>query len=133
VPLKGKRILIPRARVARDVLPEALRQRGARVEVVEAYRTILPPESVERARRIFEHHPPTLAIFTSSSTVQNLFQLLPEQELRQYLSRIKIASIGPVTSRTLRERGLAVNIEPGQYTVPALVTAIQSALEKPHA
>ncbi|MSO20113.1 MAG: uroporphyrinogen-III C-methyltransferase [Acidobacteria bacterium] len=124
VPLKGKRILMPRARVARDVLPDALRARGARVDVVEAYRSVLPQDSAQRAQVIFERHAPTLAVFTSSSAVNNLFKLLPEAELRRHLDSVKIASIGPITSQTLRDHGLAVSMEPAEHTVPALVRAI---------
>ncbi|OFV97847.1 MAG: uroporphyrinogen-III C-methyltransferase [Acidobacteria bacterium RIFCSPLOWO2_02_FULL_60_20] len=127
-PLRGRRVLIPRARVARDLLPEALRKRGASVDVVEAYRSVLPPESVERARVIFERHKPTVAVFTSSSAVSNLFRLLPEEEMRGHLRDVKVASIGPVTSRTAREHGLQVAIQPRQYTVPALVRAITNSL-----
>jgi uroporphyrinogen III methyltransferase/synthase len=126
-PVRGQRILIPRARVARDLLPQALRARGAKVEVVEAYRSVLPEGSRERARIIFERHRPTLAVFTSSSTVHNLFRLLPE-ELHGVMRQVRVASIGPVTSRTLRDYGLDVSIEPKEYTVAGLVEAIiQSA------
>jgi uroporphyrinogen III methyltransferase/synthase len=128
--LRGKRVLIPRARVARDVLPKALRAHGARVDVVEAYRTVIPPESAERARVLFERHRPHVIVFTSSSAVNNLFQLLPADELERNLSGIKVASIGPITSRTLRERGLTVEIEPSEYTVPALVRSIVETLGK---
>lgn len=123
-PLKGKRILIPRARVARDVLPEALRARGAKVDVVEAYRSVLPEESLRRAAVIFERHMPTLLVFTSSSTAANLFKMLPEEELRGRLKDVKIASIGPITSQTLRENGCRVDIEPRQHTVAGLVQEI---------
>ena len=129
-PVRGQRILIPRARVARDVLPEALRQRGAKVEVVEAYRSVLPPASAERARVIFERHKPTLMTFTSSSAAHNLMRLVPDT-LHPCLREIKTASIGPVTSRTLREHGLNVAIESDEYTVPALVRAITAALASP--
>lgn len=136
-PVKGKRILIPRARVARDVLPEALRARGARVDVVEAYRSVLPRDSAMRAPVIFERHAPTVVVFTSSSTVTNLFKLLPEEQLRQHLSRARIASIGPITSRTLRECGCTVDIEPREHTVPGLVQEILARCQtvkpgKPH-
>jgi uroporphyrinogen III methyltransferase / synthase len=129
-PLRGRRILIPRAKVARDLLPEALRQRGATVDVIEAYRSILPPDSVERARVVFERHKPTAVVFTSSSAVTNLFRLLPEGEMREHLRGIKIASIGPITSGTAREYGLEVAVEPPEYTIPALVRAIADSLWK---
>jgi len=129
-PLRGRRVLIPRARVARDLLPDALRKRGATVDVVEAYRSVLPPESIERARVIFERHKPTVIVFTSSSAVSNLFRLLPSEETAVRLRDVQIASIGPITSRTVREHGLKVAIEPRQYTIPALVRAIADSLRK---
>jgi len=129
-PLRGRRVLIPRAKVARDFLPEALRKRGAIVDVIEAYRSVLPQDSVERARVIFERHAPSVVTFTSSSAVANLFRLLPEQEMRAHLRNTKIASIGPITSRTVREHGFTVAIEPRQFTIPALVRAIADSMGK---
>jgi len=123
-PLDGKRILLPRARVARDILPQELRRRGAQVDVVEAYRTVTPPHSRERARGIFTRERPTWITFTSSSTVENLLRLLPPGQRDSYLQGIKVASIGPITSRTLRARGLSVDAEAPQHTIPALVAAI---------
>ncbi|HWP84156.1 MAG TPA: uroporphyrinogen-III C-methyltransferase [Terriglobia bacterium] len=129
-PLRGRRVLIPRAKVARDLLPEALRKRGATVDVVEAYRSVLPPESVEHARVIFERHRPTVVTFTSSSAVENLFRLLPAEEMTAHLRNAKIACIGPITSSTARAHGLEVAIAPRQYTIPALVQAIADALSQ---
>jgi uroporphyrinogen III methyltransferase/synthase len=123
-PLKGRRILIPRARVARDVLPEALRARGAKVDVVEAYRSVLPEDAVRRAPVIFERHTPTLLVFTSSSTVTNLFKIIPAEELLPKLAAAKIAAIGPITSGTLSEHGCRVDIEPRDHTVSGLVQEI---------
>ena len=122
--LEGKRFLIPRAKVARDLLPDELRKRGATVDVVEAYRTVTPIESVEKAGVIFSRHKPTLVVFTSSSTVDNLLRMLPPEERTRYLQDTKIASIGPITSETLRRNGLKVDIEAREYTVPGLVRAI---------
>ena len=120
----GKRFLIPRARVARDVLPEELRKRGAEVDVVEAYRTILPAAKPERIESIFSRHRPTLIVFTSSSTVSNLLKLIAPEKRAEYLEGVRIASIGPITSRTARDAGLTVHIEAREHTVPALVEAI---------
>jgi uroporphyrinogen III methyltransferase/synthase len=109
--LRGQRILIPRAAVARDVVPESLRRRGAQVDVVEAYRT-LPPDPPPP--------PPGAAdwvTFTSSSTVKNYLALAGKPQAR-------IASIGPVTSETLRLHGLEPDAEAAEYTVDGLVEAI---------
>ena len=123
-PLKGKRVLIPRARVARDVLPDALRGRGAKVDVVEAYRSIVPADSLRRAPVVFDRHTPTVVVFTSSSTVTNLFKLMPEDEVRRHLAGAIVASIGPITSRTLRDYGCRVDMEPTKHTTGGLIQEI---------
>lgn len=125
--LEGKRVLIPRAKVARDVLPIELRKRGATVDVVETYRTVAPAESAERASAIFSRHKPTLITFTSSSTVENFLRLLPAEERAAFLQGVKLASIGPITSRTLARNGWKADIEAREYTVPSLIEAIVEA------
>jgi uroporphyrinogen III methyltransferase/synthase len=119
--LAGKRILLPRAKVARDVIPVELTKRGAVVNVVPAYQTVVPETSAELASQIFENDPkPHWITFTSSSTVSNFARLCPVE----WLNGVKIASIGPVTSRTIRELGLEVDLEPERYTVEGLVEAL---------
>jgi uroporphyrinogen III methyltransferase / synthase len=117
----GKRMLLPRAAVARDVLPAELRRRGAAVDVVEAYRTVIPPEAAGQAQEIFHAaRRPDWIAFTSSSTVKNLVRIVPAEEL----AGVKVASIGPVTSSTAREVGLEVTAEAAEYTVEGLLRAI---------
>jgi uroporphyrinogen III methyltransferase/synthase len=117
--LRGKRILLPRAAVARDLVPVTLRERGAVVDVVEAYRTIIPADAVARAKEALGHKPDWIT-FTSSSTVTNLLAVTG----REALAGIKIASIGPVTSATAREAGLTVDVEAEPHTIEGLVEAI---------
>ena len=117
--LAGQRILFPRAAVARDVVPDSLRQRGAIVDVVDAYRTVIPPDAAARAQEALTRHPHWIA-FTSSSTVTNWIAVAG----RESLAGIKIASIGPVTSETARASGLAVTVEADPHTIEGLVTAI---------
>ncbi len=114
-PLSGKRVLIPRAAVARDVLPLELTRRGAKVDVVEAYRTVMPAESVEKARGVRAD----LVTFTSSSTVSNFGKLFSGKP-----PKIPCACIGPITSATAREQGWRVAIEASEYTIQGLVKAI---------
>ncbi len=116
-PLSGARVLIPRAAVARDVIPVELARRGARVEVVEAYRTILPADSVRLARTITAKSA-DLVTFTSSSTVENFGKLFSEPP------RIPAACIGPITSATARQNGWRVVVEAEEYTIRGLVKAI---------
>jgi len=117
--LKGKRVLLPRAAVARDLVPDTLRERGAVVDVVEAYRTIIPADAAARAKEALAHKPDWIT-FTSSSTVTNLVAVAG----REALAGIKIASIGPVTSATARAAGLVVNVEAQPHTIEALVHAL---------
>jgi uroporphyrinogen-III synthase len=130
--VKGKRILLARARVARDVIPVALTKLGATVDVVEVYETVIPKES-RRELRVALKNPkarPNIVTFTSSSTARHFAALLAKDESGQLdvsrvdLSDIRFASIGPITSATLRELGLRADIEAKKYTIPGLIAAI---------
>jgi uroporphyrinogen III methyltransferase/synthase len=122
--LQGKRVLLPRAAVARDLIPAELTKLGAQVEVVEAYRNVVPENAAERAREIFAAaRKPDWITFTSSSTVENCFAIAG----REAFEGIRIASIGPVTSRTAREHGLKVDVEAKQFTLDGLLEAILKA------
>ena len=131
--VKGKRVLLVRAKVARDVIPRELRKAGAQVDVVEAYETVVPRSSRGRLQAALRDSKkrPHVVTFTSSSTVKNFVELLGENrsaEQRQNLAGIRMASIGPVTSSTLRELGLPVDIAAKKFTIPGLVQAIVSAI-----
>ncbi len=120
--LAGARVLIARAAVARDTLPKELALRGAQVDVVEAYRTLPPENLAADAAKILMRKPDWIA-FTSSSTVQNLVAAAGAAALEG----VRTASIGPVTSATLRKLGIPVTVEASVYTVPGLVDAILAA------
>jgi uroporphyrinogen-III synthase len=130
--VKGQRVLLVRARVARDVIPRELRKAGAQVDVVEAYETIAPKSSAKRLRAVLasKRRQPHAITFTSSSTVKNFVGLLGLQRARAALQKpalghgVHSVSIGPVTSATLREFGLPVDVEAEEYTIPGLVAAI---------
>ncbi|HVO60864.1 MAG TPA: uroporphyrinogen-III synthase [Terriglobales bacterium] len=119
----GKRILLVRAKVARDVIPQELRKAGAHVDVVEAYETIVPESSRTRLRVLMKDRKrrPHVITFTSSSSVRNFVALLRKAPK---LDGIKLASIGPVTSATLRGLGFNADIEASEYTIPGLIRAI---------
>jgi uroporphyrinogen-III synthase len=131
--VKGKRVLLVRAKVARDVIPDELRKAGAQVDVVEAYETVVPQSSRARLRAALKNpkRRPHVVTFTSSSTVKNFAELLgPAQRTRPAsLDGIRMASIGPVTSATLRELGMPVDIAAKEFTIPGLVAAIVRSLE----
>lgn len=128
---RGKRVLLARAAAARALLPQELRRRGARVDVVDAYRTVAPEESRNQAQEIFARRQPDLITFTSSSTVRNFFALLGGREAQRALTGVAVASIGPVTSRSARAFGLRVAVEANPYTIPALVRAIEKYFRDP--
>jgi uroporphyrinogen-III synthase len=137
----GKRVLLARARVARDVIPRELGKLGAEVDVVEAYESVIPRSSLTSLRAILEDSKrrPDVITFTSSSMVRNFVNLRaknvwrgrPRPRKASPLDGIRLASIGPVTSSTLRELGLLVDIEAKEYTIPGLIKAIVSARVEP--
>lgn len=129
--VKGKRVLLVRAKVARDVIPKELRRAGAQVDVVEAYETVVPESSRIRLRKVLENprRRPHVVTFTSSSTVRNFADLLgASRNLTCDLADIQMASIGPVTSSTLLEVGMPVDIAAKEFTIPGLVEAICAAM-----
>jgi len=129
--VKGKRALLVRAKVARDVIPHQLRKAGATVDVIEAYETVAPKSSERQLRAVLaSNRKPHAITFTSSSTVKNFVSLLGLRSARAALKKsspnhgVHSASIGPVTSATLREFGLPVDIEAKTFDIPGLVAAI---------
>jgi len=131
--VKGKRVLLVRAKVARDVIPKNLRRIGASLDVVEAYETLMPRRSAAQLRTLMRDlsRRPHVITFTSSSTASNFAALLgPQRRVvgKRALQDICFASIGPVTSATLRRLHLPVNAEADPYTIPALVEAIEAAI-----
>jgi len=135
--VSGQRVLLTRAKVARDVIPRELRKLGAQVDVVEAYETRIPRASQAPLRALLKdpQRRPHVVTFTSSSTVRNFMSLVGKDAWRGrfrggapfVLERIQMASIGPVTSRTLLDLGLPVDIEAKEYTIPGLIRAIVAA------
>ena len=126
---RGQRVLLTRAAVARDVIPDALRAQGATVDVVDAYRTVIPENSVTAIRTIFAAggRLPDAATFTSSSTVTNFLALLREAGVAR-AATMKAISIGPITSATLREHGWEPAAEADPHDLSGLVEALMRAL-----
>jgi uroporphyrinogen III methyltransferase/synthase len=122
--MRGLNILLPRASVARDFLPKALAEAGARVDVVPVYRTTLP-QNLDRGRvaAMLSGSADCIA-FTSASTVKNLALLFDTQDLSTVLSGIMIACLGDITAQTAADFGLKVEIRPEQSTIPCLARAI---------
>jgi uroporphyrinogen-III synthase len=127
--VKGKRVLLVRAKVARDVIPNELIKAGAKVDVIEAYETVLPETSRTELLSVLRdpRRKPDVITFTSSSSARNFLDLLGTAN-EALLTGIKLASIGPVTSDTLRRLGLRVDIEAREYTIPGMVATIATAI-----
>jgi uroporphyrinogen-III synthase len=122
----GQNVLLVRAKVARDVIPNELRKAGAEVDVAEAYETILPVNSAAKLQHVLEGERADAVTFTSSSTARNFVALLPHgKSPKELLQGMALASIGPVTSRTLREVGLWIDVEADTYTMEGLVAALE--------
>ncbi len=119
----GKRVLLPRAAGARDVLPVQLRAHGATVEEVATYTTVLPSEATGELRALLLGGGADLVTFTSSSTVHN-FAAVFHEELATLVAHITVGCIGPVTAETARSYGMQVAIQPAAYTIPDFVAAI---------
>jgi uroporphyrinogen III methyltransferase/synthase len=118
--IQGKKILLPRAREARRILPEALREAGALVDEVEVYRTVKPDQGKASLTAILKRGI-DVVVFTSSSTLRNFMELLPDKAA---LNGVKVAVIGPITAETAKNYGLEPHIAPQEYTIPALVETI---------
>ncbi|MGI9102349.1 MAG: uroporphyrinogen-III synthase [Terriglobales bacterium] len=127
--MKHTKVLLVRAKVARDVIPVELANEGAHVDVIEAYETVVPESSSKELLRVL-HDParrPDVITFTSSSSARNFFTLLGKENIG-LLDGTKLASIGPVTSQTMRELGLHVDIEAREYTIPGMVATIATSI-----
>jgi uroporphyrinogen III methyltransferase/synthase len=125
VGIRGNRILIPRAEIAREILPDQLRELGATVEVIPVYRTIAPAVDVASLTQQLHDGQVAVVTFTSSSTVRNFVELLGGRDrVRLLLEGVVVACIGPITAHTAEEYGVAVTVMPDENTVPALAEAI---------
>ena len=121
--LDGKRILIPSAAVTRDVLPRTLSALGASVQVVEAYRNVIPTGAGERLREVLDAPLPDWVTFASSSAVDNAVAMAGADCLKS----VKILTVGPITSQTVRAHGLVVAAEARVYGVQGMIEALRKA------
>lgn len=122
--MRGKRVLLPRAAQAREVLPDTLRGWGAEVDVVEAYRTVVAKRAAGRLEELLRQKKIDMITFTSSSTVANFAALFAKEDARRFLSGVAVACIGPITQRTAEELGVRVDVVSQDYTIPGLTKAI---------
>ena len=123
--MQGSRVLFPRADKARDVIPGELKRMGAHVDSPVAYRNVFPERLPPETLFALEKRSVDCITFTSSSTVQNLAAMLGEELMLDMLKGVVVASIGPITSKSCRDLGLKVDIEPESYTLDALAEALE--------
>jgi len=124
--MKGKQVLLPRAKKARTILPEELAKMGAIVDEVTAYETELADDGKESLIDQLKDQAIDAVTFTSSSTVSNFMSLLEGEEAQNLLKDVDLASIGPITSDTARSLGLDPKIEADPYTIQGLIEALIS-------
>lgn len=125
--VSGKRILLARAAVARDVIPAALRERGAILDIADAYRNGVPADAPELLRQALATHIDA-ATFTSSSSASHLAEAAAKAGIAFPLAGVPAVSIGPITSETLRELGWEPAIEAAPHDVPGLIAATVAVL-----
>jgi uroporphyrinogen III methyltransferase/synthase len=128
--MRGKKVLVPRAAEARDVLIRTIREWGASVDVVEAYRTVAPSADPAPLRAMLLSGEIDMITFTSSSTVKNFKAIFAADDLSRLLSRATVACIGPITRNTAGEIGMRVDLVAEEYTIAGLTHAIVEYFEK---
>lgn len=125
--IAGKRILLARAAIARDVIPNALREAGATIDVVDAYQNAVPEAAPGQLRRAFAEGLDA-ATFTSSSSASHLADVAQAAGLAFPFPGVPAVSIGPITSQTLRDLGWPPAAEANPYDIPGLIAAVTQVL-----
>jgi len=129
----GEKVLIPRAQIGREILPEELVKMGMKVDVVPVYKIVRPETDTSRLKAMLRNKEIDMVTFTSGSCVRNFIEILGAEEYKILLKGIKIACISPVTVDAARKYGLETDIVPGNYTVDDLVEAIARYYKKQEA
>jgi uroporphyrinogen-III synthase/uroporphyrinogen III methyltransferase/synthase len=125
--ISGQKILLARAETARDLIPDALRAAGAEVDVVDAYRNVLPESAPEQLRHALAGRIDA-ATFTSSSSVTHLAEAAHRAGIDFPFVDIPAISIGPITSQTLRDSGWPPTAEGNPFDIPGLISAVVRVL-----
>jgi uroporphyrinogen III methyltransferase/synthase len=126
----GSRVLLARAEQAREVLPETLAQAGIQVDVVPVYQMRKPEDIPEEALPFIESGQIDILTFASSATVHNFVALVGREKFQELARKAIVAAIGPITGDTLKQYGITPHIQPEDYTIPALATAIMNFFVK---
>jgi uroporphyrinogen III methyltransferase/synthase len=122
--MEEKRVLLPRAKEARPILPVELVKLGAVVNEIIAYQTEQASDNVDQLIKRLEEGSIDIVTFTSSSTVKNFKALLPDDRFESLIEQVTVASIGPITTDTAKELGFKVDITAEDFTIPGLCEAI---------
>ncbi len=128
---EGLKILLPRAEIAREILPDKLREMGADLKVVTAYRTEIPTGGGGKLADMLENGEVDMVTFASSSTVENFVEIAGKELLKRIKDSVAVACIGPITAEKAISCGLKVDVQPREYTIPALAEAIIEYYQKP--
>ncbi|OGR82903.1 MAG: hypothetical protein A3J74_04810 [Elusimicrobia bacterium RIFCSPHIGHO2_02_FULL_57_9] len=128
--VRGRRILLPRAKKGREILPRLLRNAGAKVAVVEAYRNLPDARGARRVRLLSRSRKIDAVTFTSPSTVEQFAAQIGRTACRRIFRKAMAASIGPVTSKALRSYGIKPIIQAEEATIKSLLKALARALGK---
>ena len=125
---KGDKVLLPRAKEAREVLPETLRKLGAEVDVITAYETVAVCDNADELIAALQNKEVDMVTFTSSSTVTNFLKVLGGK--KELLEGVACAAIGPVTAATCTKNGITPAVTAGTFTIAGLTDAIKSYYTK---
>lgn len=126
--VRGKRILLPRAKEARDLFPDAVRAAGGEITVATVYRTVAPERHSKRLARLLREGRINVATFTSASTFKNLVSMIGPEAV-ELLRGVTIAAIGPVTRKSIEKQGLTVTVMPERATIDDMANAIRDWAE----
>ena len=130
--MTGERVLLARAKEGRDAIPKALLKMGAVVDDVAVYRTTpLGREALSEVWGELEAGKIDMLTFTSSSALDGFMRAAGEENVRRWIQRVRVASIGPVTTATARRWGVAPDVEAAESTIPGMTRAIVSYYGKP--
>lgn len=124
------RILIPKGNLARNVIADTLRSNSIHVTELDVYNTIIEKSSNNKLYLAIKNNELDVVTFTSSSTVNNFVRLLEGTDWRNYLKNIMFASIGPITSQTMKENNIPIHIEAKEYTIQGMLNAIMEKLKE---
>jgi uroporphyrinogen-III synthase len=122
----GQRILLPRANIGREVLPEGLKALGLEVTDAPAYDTVRAEENLVELKKQLQQKQIDMITFTSPSTVRYFLVGFTEAERREYLQDVHIAVIGPVTAKAVRDAGLTVHVMGEEYSIDGLLQAMSN-------